>query len=135
MNKKRNQIFNYLYVLAIIMVIDDHTGGRIGILSNIFPYNSFYMPLFVFCSGYFYKKDKPFKNVLHKVRKILIPYIIWNIIALGIAFFLDRIFKVDWCQRTDIIYTIKHWMIFGSSTTLNRCSLVYNYVILGINII
>lgn len=35
------------------MVIDDHMSTRIGILSSLFPYNSFYMPLFVFISGYY----------------------------------------------------------------------------------
>ena len=56
--KKRNQVFNFLEALAIIMVIDDHMSTRIGILSSIFPYNSFYMPLFVFISGYFYREQK-----------------------------------------------------------------------------
>ena len=50
--KKRNFTFDLLYALAIIMVVDDHTGNQIGILSKIFPYDSFFMPLFVFISGY-----------------------------------------------------------------------------------
>ena len=64
LNKRqtRNQTFQYLEALAIIMVIDDHVGTRIGFLSSIFPYNSFYMPLLVFISGYFYHK-KPIKNI------------------------------------------------------------------------
>lgn len=53
-SKPRNQTFNYLYAMAILMVIDDHCSTRIGLLSSIFPYNSFYMPLFVFASGYFF---------------------------------------------------------------------------------
>ena len=54
-SKERNQIFNYLYVLAILMVIDNHCAYKINFFNNIFPYNSFYMPLFVFISGYFFK--------------------------------------------------------------------------------
>ena len=38
----RNQTFQYLEALIMIMVIDDHTGTTIGILSGIFPYNYFY---------------------------------------------------------------------------------------------
>ena len=30
------------------MVIDDHVGSRVGILSSIFPYDSFFMPMLVF---------------------------------------------------------------------------------------
>ena len=55
--KERNQIFNYLYAMAIIMVIDDHIGSRIGIMSSIFPYNSFYMPLFVLYQDISIKKE------------------------------------------------------------------------------
>ena len=50
--KRTNQIFQYLKAIAILMVIDDHMSTRIGILSSIFPYNSFYMPMLVFISGY-----------------------------------------------------------------------------------
>ena len=59
LNKRqtRNQTFQYLEALAIIMVIDDHVGTRIGFLSSIFPYNSFYMPLLVFISGYFIRSQ------------------------------------------------------------------------------
>lgn len=54
--KSRNQTFQWLEALAMIMVIDDHVSTRIGILSSIFPYNSFYMPMLVFISGYFFKE-------------------------------------------------------------------------------
>lgn len=104
--KKRNQIFNYLYVLAIIMVIDDHTSSRIGILTNIFPYNSFYMPLFVFISGYFYRKTSIKENLKHKACKLLLPYIIWNIIAEIVAFIIDNIFHFQWFKIPTIDNTV-----------------------------
>lgn len=49
---KRNQTFQYLEALIILMVIDDHVSTRIGILSSVFPYNSFYMPFLVFTPVY-----------------------------------------------------------------------------------
>ena len=52
-NEAKNQTFQYLKAIAILMVIDDHMSTRIGILSSLFPYNSFYMPLFVFIFGYY----------------------------------------------------------------------------------
>lgn len=56
--KSRNQTFQWLEALAIIMVIDDHVSTRVGILSSVFPYNSFYMPMLVFISGYFFKRQR-----------------------------------------------------------------------------
>ncbi len=34
---KRNQTFVYLYVLAIVMVLDAHDCSRINIMTSIFP--------------------------------------------------------------------------------------------------
>ena len=94
--KERNFTFDLLYVLAIIMVVDDHTKAQLGILKAIFPYDSFFMPLFVFISGYFYKKQNVIKNIKHKTEKIFIPYMIWNVIMLGITIIIDRILKTNW---------------------------------------
>lgn len=76
--KKRNQIFQYLEAIGILMVIDDHTGTTVGFLSGVFPYNSFYMPMFVFISGYFYREQAVWQNVRHKARHLLLPYLIWG---------------------------------------------------------
>mgnify|MGYP004603271243 FL=1 len=94
--KERNFTFDLLYVLAIIMVVDDHTKAQLGILKAIFPYDSFFMPLFLFISGYFYKKQNVIKNIKHKTEKIFIPYMIWNVIMLGITIIIDRILKTNW---------------------------------------
>ena len=40
-----------LQVLLIAMVVDEHSGAAIGIMPKPFPYNSFFMPLFVMISG------------------------------------------------------------------------------------
>lgn len=117
--KERNQIFNYLYVLAIIMVIDDHTSTRIGFLSSIFAYNSFYMPLFVFISGYFYKKRGIIENTKHKIKKLLIPYLIWNFVAIIIAFLLDHIFGIDWLKKCTVKKILITNFMQGSITSLN----------------
>lgn len=112
--KKRNFTFDLLYALAIIMVVDDHTGNQIGILSKIFPYDSFFMPLFVFISGYFFKKVKICENVKHKIKKLLIPAIIWNIVIAGIALLIDNIFKTHWSYDL----TIKKFIISLLNDTL-----------------
>ncbi len=117
--KERNQIFNYLYALAIIMVIDDHAGSPIGILSNIFPYNSFYMPLFVFISGYFYKRRGIKENLEHRIKKLLIPYLVWNFVAIIVSFVLDYIFGIHWLEKRSIIDVITTNIFFGPTTPIN----------------
>lgn len=121
MNTKRNQTFNYLYFLAIIMVIDDHCNTSINILANIFPYNSFYMPLFVFCSGYFFK-EMPLKQFLvHKTKKLFLPYLLWNITALFVASLIDFIIGTKWAVKLSISDFFR--MLFHSSpTSINGAS-------------
>lgn len=99
---KRNQTFQYLEALAILMVIDDHAGTRIGILSSIFPYNSFYMPMFIFVSGYFYKKASVWQNIKHKIYHLMIPYIIWAVAGDMIAYVLMRLGIVYWYREIDL---------------------------------
>ncbi len=78
------------------MVIDDHVSTRIGVLSSIFPYNSFYMPLFVFISGYFYKERSIYLNIKHKFKHLMVPYVIWSIFGDFIAYILMQTGIVNW---------------------------------------
>ena len=55
---KSNKKFMILSAIGIIMVVDSHTWGAFNIFANYFPFNSFFMPMFVFISGYFNKVDK-----------------------------------------------------------------------------
>lgn len=116
--KERNFTFDLLYALAIIMVVDDHTKSQLGILKGIFPYDSFFMPLFVFASGYFYKKQEIIKNVKHKSKKILLPYIIWNIVMLGITVIIDAVIGTNWSNGVDKWKILRSFFI-GSLVTTN----------------
>lgn len=78
------------------MVIDDHTGTTVGFLSGVFPYNSFYMPMFVFISGYFYREQAVWQNVRHKARHLLLPYLMWGGIGELIAWILMKGGIVNW---------------------------------------
>lgn len=98
----KNQTFVYIYAIAIIMVIDDHCSTRIGINSTVFPYNSFYMPLFVFCSGYFFKKRTLKNEFIHRARKQLIPYILYDVVMIIITMIIDYLFKTHWYRRVTI---------------------------------
>ncbi|NBH24597.1 hypothetical protein D3Z60_02030 [Lachnospiraceae bacterium] len=50
---------------------------------NIFPYNSFFIPMFCFISGYFFNPEKAnnlVRYLLHKVHTLLMPFFVWNFI-------------------------------------------------------
>lgn len=82
-SSKTNKQFMILSALGILFVVDAHAGGGLRIMSSIFPYNSFFMPMFCFISGYFFSPEKIInlpKYLSRKVRTLLIPFFIWNII-------------------------------------------------------
>lgn len=75
--------FGILSALAIIMVVAGHLGYNIMTVGDLFPYYSFHVPLFMFISGYFYKESEenhPFIYIKKKIRRLLVPYLIWNLI-------------------------------------------------------
>lgn len=75
--------FGILSALAIIMVVAGHIGYNIMTVGDLFPYYSFHVPLFMFISGYFYKESEeehPLLYIKKKVRRLLIPYLIWNLV-------------------------------------------------------
>lgn len=50
---KSNKAFMLLSAFGIIFVLDSHCGAVLG-FARLFPYDSFFMPMFVFISGYFF---------------------------------------------------------------------------------
>ena len=81
--KEYNMTFCVLSSLAIIMVVAGHIGYNIMTVGDLFPYYSFHVPLFMFISGYFYKEsdeEHPFLYIKKKVYRLLVPYLIWNLI-------------------------------------------------------
>lgn len=84
MTKKINNQFLILQSIAIILVVYGHRGGGgVNFFQEWFPVYSFHMPLFIFISGYFYKSDSEDsikKFILKKIKRLVIPYFIWNLI-------------------------------------------------------
>lgn len=83
---KTNKTFAILSAIGIIMVVSAHANSVLNLFEDFFPYNSFFMPMFIFISGYFFKD----KNVItlsaikdyikKKIKNLLLYYFIWNII-------------------------------------------------------
>ena len=84
---KSNKKFMLLSALGIFMVVDSHTFTAFNFFGDILPYNSFFMPMFIFISGYFNKVDSStnlLKYLLKKVKTLLVPYVGIALAALGI---------------------------------------------------
>lgn len=113
---KKNQTFVFIYAICIIMVLDGHTGGRIGILSSIFPYDSFFMPLFVFSSGYFYRQRSLRNTIIHKAKRLLVPYFLFDMtMVLFVSRITDFLFHTNWHRNISIFSIIR--ALFDKPTT------------------
>ena len=91
--RKSNGEYMVLSFLAIIMVVDAHCGSPLRLFTHIFPYNSFFMPLFVFISGYFFSPDKLSDlggYIKGKFKRLIIPYYIYMFFYCGILFILKH---------------------------------------------
>ena len=74
---KSNKKFMLLSAIGIVMVADQHTFTAFNIFGKFLPYNSFFMPMFVFISGYFNKVNSDTRlssYVGKKIRSLLVPY-------------------------------------------------------------
>lgn len=74
-----------------------------------FPYYSFHMPLFIFISGYFHNKETPgiFKFIVHKVKRLIIPFYCWSLFYLLIEELL-RGHEFGYGMEL----TINNWLIY-----------------------
>jgi fucose 4-O-acetylase-like acetyltransferase len=84
---KSNKKFMILSAIGIFMVVDSHTFTCFNIFGNFLPYNSFFMPMFVFISGYFNKVDSSTRlwpYFIKKVRSLLVPYTGISLTVFGI---------------------------------------------------
>ncbi len=80
---KSNKQFMILSAIGIVMVVDLHAGTSLELGTAYFPYNSFFMPMFMFISGYFisHKRciEEPVEYMYRKVKRILLPYLGWSL--------------------------------------------------------
>ena len=82
MKEKSNKQFMILSAIGIIQVVICHLAPDIELSGCIFPYTSFFMPMFVFISGYFYsvkKEEDIYRTTWEKFKKIMLPFLIINL--------------------------------------------------------
>ena len=121
--KKYNSSIDYFKGLLIFSVFLGHLiVGKMG--TNFIRYfiYSFHMPLFIGISGYLFNYDSlnnsPKKSIRKLMRKIIVPYILANIIYSGlinINFLFDlNLYKFIFNFIKNIVYSSYHlWYIQG----------------------
>ena len=81
MKEKSNKQFMILSAIGILMVVDAHSWTVVDLLASLLPYKSFFMPMLVFVSGYFYEyeKEQSLPSFLkRKTLHLLLPYFAWE---------------------------------------------------------
>ena len=82
-NRKTDYRFKLLYAFAIIMVVLDHAdGGGLALKTDWYLYGGLPLPLFIFCSGYFYRdadEDHAGMYIRRKAKTLLIPMYLYTI--------------------------------------------------------
>lgn len=80
---RENKELRILSAIGIILVAAGHLGYNLFDIGGLFPYYSFHVFIFLFVSGYFYKReaeDNIISYLLGKCMTLLLPYFIWNLI-------------------------------------------------------
>ena len=82
--KSINYAFKFLYAIGMILVVAGHcSNGGVSIFYDWFTPYAFHLPLFIFASGYFYKKNdinNCTKSIWNKIKKLIIPFYLWNFV-------------------------------------------------------
>ena len=89
---KSNKKFMCLSAIGIIMVVDAHAWSPLALFTSLIPYNSFFMPMFVFISGYFNKVDQDtslLEYAKRKTKTLLIPYFCISLIGLLVEWLME----------------------------------------------
>ena len=89
---KSNKKFMVLSALCIFMVVDHHTFTAFNLFGDFIPYNSFFMPLFVFISGYFNKVSADTKllpYIVKKLKTLIAPYAGLSLLIFAVKLLMD----------------------------------------------
>lgn len=90
---RENREFRILSAIGIILVVAGHLGYNVFDVGGLFPYYSFHVFIFLFVSGYFYKresKDHILSYLRRKCVTLLFPYFVWNLLYGILAHVLHR---------------------------------------------
>lgn len=109
-NMKRNAYFDNAKLFLIFLVVFGHmiqpfTDGSREINTLYLWMYTFHMPAFIFLAGFFAKGSGNKKYIMNLAKKLLLPYLIFQILYTGYYFFIG---KEGW--QTGIFYP--HWSLW-----------------------
>ncbi len=127
-NQGYQAAFGILSALGMVMIVAGHADYNILTVGDLFPYYSFHVPLFMFISGYFYRRreeEAPLAYVKKKARRLLLPYFIWNLVygliawalrekagfTLGEAVTLKSLFLEPFLHGYQYLYHFAAWFV------------------------
>ncbi|WP_188454851.1 acyltransferase family protein [Virgibacillus oceani] len=107
---ERNAYFDNAKLALIFLVVFGHmiqpfTDGSHGINTLYTWIYTFHMPAFIFLAGFFAKGSGDKKYIAKLAKKLLLPYLIFQLLYTGYYFFIG---KDDW--QTGIFYP--HWSLW-----------------------
>lgn len=126
-DKEYNMTFCILSGIAMMMIVAGHVGYDIFAIGGLFPYYSFHVPLFLFISGYFYQEREeksPIAYCGRKIRRLLLPYFIWNLLygllawalrlrgfSMGSEISLRTLFLEPFISGYQFLYNYAAWFV------------------------
>ena len=131
--RKSNIKITLMRAFGIIAVVCTHTSGGAVVfpMSNWVAPGFYFMPLFIFISGFLYKSENDNDNIfwfiLQKVKTLVIPYFVWNILygllnycfrSMGIINYGDEInlyslFVRPWIDGHQYHFNIAAWFMLS----------------------
>ena len=123
LRSKSNKKFMVLSAIGILMVVDHHTWITFNLFGDFIPYNSFFMPMFVFISGYFNKVDSSTNLIKYtgkKVKTLLLPYIGVSFLAFVLQFFINwfKLGHIEPVPSGYLLYLLERIVTIGSSISI-----------------
>ena len=116
-SRKNNKKFMLLSAIGIVMVVDAHSWGALDLFTSFIPYNSFFMPMFVFISGYFNKVDSDtslWEYGKRKCKSLLLPYFCISYAAYFIDWIL-QFYKLGTAPPLSLTSVLRSVLAAGAS--------------------
>lgn len=96
--KKRNTVIDFAKGATILLMLFDHIYSKGNFIT------SFHMPLFFIISGYFYK-DEPIKvTLIKKIKKLLVPFFVIELVCILTEII---IYIINGATKEDILQIVK----------------------------
>jgi fucose 4-O-acetylase-like acetyltransferase len=100
--------------IAIILVLYGHLRYTVLNMDTLYGWiYSFHMPFFIYITGLLSntKMEKRSVQLWNKIKKIILPYVIWNVVGFGV----NCVFRIQ--QMT--VYQFVHGVVFGDNLKCN----------------